>query len=391
MDPIPRERMGNATSLFNLMRNIGGSIGIAMTGTMLARNQQRATATARRERQRVRPGGADDVRADAGGVHGGRARCGDGDQPRVRRDVRHGRSGRRRWCRSSALFQLLGIVFLLLIPLVLLMKRPGRRRAGRRALRIHGRAPQSAESTEESIPKTLCPLCSVASSVVTIAQRCETAAVSAARLLNYSDEALARDRGFADPSPALAARCARPVRGAAPGRRPSPVVRRVARRRPHRSARARHPPGDRRRGARRHRRAGAGRHRTRPRAGGVGPVAREVRRARAEAEVDRDRRARCSRATTTLLEEIGARYGVSAADHRRHLGNRVELRTVQRRPADRRRARDARLGSATVGVLPRGAVRRARHPEPRRHRARAACADRGPARWARCSSCRRAT
>ncbi|HEX2309836.1 MAG TPA: hypothetical protein VHH91_03885 [Vicinamibacterales bacterium] len=25
MDPIPRERMGNATSLFTLMRNIGGA------------------------------------------------------------------------------------------------------------------------------------------------------------------------------------------------------------------------------------------------------------------------------------------------------------------------------------------------------------------------------
>jgi MFS transporter, DHA2 family, multidrug resistance protein len=40
MDPIPRERMGNATSLFNLMRNLGGSIGIATTGTLLARKQQ---------------------------------------------------------------------------------------------------------------------------------------------------------------------------------------------------------------------------------------------------------------------------------------------------------------------------------------------------------------
>src|SRR4029450_3248249 len=40
MDPIPRERMGNATSLFNLRRNLGGSIGIAVTGTMLARQQQ---------------------------------------------------------------------------------------------------------------------------------------------------------------------------------------------------------------------------------------------------------------------------------------------------------------------------------------------------------------
>src|SRR2546422_4529346 len=40
MDRIPRERMGNATSLFNLMRNLGGSIGIAVTGTMLSRQQQ---------------------------------------------------------------------------------------------------------------------------------------------------------------------------------------------------------------------------------------------------------------------------------------------------------------------------------------------------------------
>ncbi len=40
MDRIPRERMGNATSLFNLMRNLGGSIGIAVTGSMLARKQQ---------------------------------------------------------------------------------------------------------------------------------------------------------------------------------------------------------------------------------------------------------------------------------------------------------------------------------------------------------------
>jgi DHA2 family multidrug resistance protein len=39
-DPIPKEEMGNATSLFNLMRNIGASIGIAMVTTMLARKQQ---------------------------------------------------------------------------------------------------------------------------------------------------------------------------------------------------------------------------------------------------------------------------------------------------------------------------------------------------------------
>jgi DHA2 family multidrug resistance protein len=37
---IPREAMGNATGIFNLMRNIGGSAGIAMVTTMLARRSQ---------------------------------------------------------------------------------------------------------------------------------------------------------------------------------------------------------------------------------------------------------------------------------------------------------------------------------------------------------------
>ena len=40
MDPIPQEEMGNATSLFNLMRNLGGSIGIAAATTFLFRRQQ---------------------------------------------------------------------------------------------------------------------------------------------------------------------------------------------------------------------------------------------------------------------------------------------------------------------------------------------------------------
>ena len=39
-DPVPKEEMGNATSLFNLMRNVGASIGIATVTTMLTRNQQ---------------------------------------------------------------------------------------------------------------------------------------------------------------------------------------------------------------------------------------------------------------------------------------------------------------------------------------------------------------
>jgi MFS transporter, DHA2 family, multidrug resistance protein len=126
MDPIPRERMGNATSLFNLMRNIGGSIGIAITGTMLARQQQvhyatlgsnvnPYSATSQGMLERLRDGfiasGSDPVTASqralaamSGLVH-----------------------------RQAAIvtfveiFRLLGIMFLLLIPLVMLMKRPSGR------------------------------------------------------------------------------------------------------------------------------------------------------------------------------------------------------------------------------------------------------------------------
>jgi DHA2 family multidrug resistance protein len=45
MASIRREEMGNATSLFNLMRNLGGSFGIAGGTTFLARRQQFHTAT----------------------------------------------------------------------------------------------------------------------------------------------------------------------------------------------------------------------------------------------------------------------------------------------------------------------------------------------------------
>jgi len=43
MDPIPNEKMGNATSIFNLMRNIGGSMGIALSTTIVARSTQHYT------------------------------------------------------------------------------------------------------------------------------------------------------------------------------------------------------------------------------------------------------------------------------------------------------------------------------------------------------------
>jgi DHA2 family multidrug resistance protein len=123
MDPIPRERMGNATSLFNLMRNIGGSVGIAATGTMVARNNQALTSvigshvtpydTGSREMlERLRgafmAAGADVVTATNrayAAVFG-----------MVQRQAS--------MVSFVAIFQLLGILFLALLPLVLLMKRP---------------------------------------------------------------------------------------------------------------------------------------------------------------------------------------------------------------------------------------------------------------------------
>jgi len=44
-DPIPLERMGNATSIFNLMRNIGASIGISIVQNIQARHAQIHTST----------------------------------------------------------------------------------------------------------------------------------------------------------------------------------------------------------------------------------------------------------------------------------------------------------------------------------------------------------
>jgi DHA2 family multidrug resistance protein len=123
MDSIPRERMGNATSLFNLMRNIGGSIGIAVTGTLVARSQQAATAVLRANVNIYDPAtqsifsqmqnafmaaGADAVTAT------NRAYA-----------ALFGIVQRQASIVSFvALFQILGFVFFAMVPLVLLMKRP---------------------------------------------------------------------------------------------------------------------------------------------------------------------------------------------------------------------------------------------------------------------------
>ena len=123
MDAIPRERMAYATSLFNLMRNLGGSIGIAVTGTLLARHQQAYTAVYGANLTASEPTTQQVV---------GQLRQWlwslDGDPVAATSRayaVVHGLVARQAAMVSFVgLFQSLGVLFLLILPLVLLMKRP---------------------------------------------------------------------------------------------------------------------------------------------------------------------------------------------------------------------------------------------------------------------------
>jgi DHA2 family multidrug resistance protein len=123
MDRIPREKMGYATSLFNLMRNIGGSVGIAATGTMLARHSQATTSMLGANvtaydpasqsmiyqfRAAFMAAGADAVTATD--------RANAALFGLVQRNAT--------MVAFVGIFQLMGVIFIVLVPLVLLMKRP---------------------------------------------------------------------------------------------------------------------------------------------------------------------------------------------------------------------------------------------------------------------------
>ena len=123
MDPIPRERMGNATSLFNLMRNIGGSIGIAVTGTMIARNSQTTTATLGAHVTAYDPQAQTmflQLRSAFVAAGADMATATQRAYAAIFGMVQRQAS----MVSFVGLFQLLGIIFLVIIPLVLLMKRP---------------------------------------------------------------------------------------------------------------------------------------------------------------------------------------------------------------------------------------------------------------------------
>jgi MFS transporter, DHA2 family, multidrug resistance protein len=127
MDPIPRERMGYATSLFNLMRNIGGSVGIAVTGTMLARSSKATTAMLGSNVTLYDPATQTMLAQMKGAFIAAGA-----DAATATARAYAAMSGliqrQAAMVAFVGIFQVLGFMFIALLPLVLLMKRP--RRAG---------------------------------------------------------------------------------------------------------------------------------------------------------------------------------------------------------------------------------------------------------------------
>ncbi len=128
MATIRQDRMGYATSLFNLMRNIGGSVGIAVTGTILQRQRQ-TVATRLGENVSV----YDPVTQSMfDQIRGGLVAAGTDAVTATQRAyaVLHGLLLQQASMVSFVmLFRLLGVIFLAMIPLVIIMRRPKGRSA----------------------------------------------------------------------------------------------------------------------------------------------------------------------------------------------------------------------------------------------------------------------
>jgi DHA2 family multidrug resistance protein len=129
MNRISRENMGNATSLFNLLRNIGGSVGIAGVVTMFARRQQTFINTLGSHVTPYSP----QTQAMNHGLQSA-FRAGGSDPVTASHQAYAGLFGmvERQAVMLSFLdvFQILALMFLAIIPLIFIMKRPGKAGAG---------------------------------------------------------------------------------------------------------------------------------------------------------------------------------------------------------------------------------------------------------------------
>jgi MFS transporter, DHA2 family, multidrug resistance protein len=123
MANISPERMGYATSLFNLMRNLGGSIGIAITGTMLQRHRTSSAQVLGEHVTAFDPGTQSMLQQMTSAFMAAGA---DAVTASERAYAALAVMIQRQAAMVSfvSLFRLLGVVFLVMTPLVLLMKRP---------------------------------------------------------------------------------------------------------------------------------------------------------------------------------------------------------------------------------------------------------------------------
>jgi DHA2 family multidrug resistance protein len=115
--------MGYATSLFNLMRNLGGSVGIAITGTILQRQRQAIGATLGAHVSAYDPV----TQSMFDQIRNGMIAAGADAVTATQRAyvVLHGMLVQQASMVSFVmLFRLLGVIFLLMLPMVLLMRRP---------------------------------------------------------------------------------------------------------------------------------------------------------------------------------------------------------------------------------------------------------------------------
>jgi MFS transporter, DHA2 family, multidrug resistance protein len=125
MSTIVREKMGNATSLFNLMRNLGGGVGIALTGTYLQRHRQVVGAALGEHVTAYDPTAQSMLSQITSAMVAAGADVATATQRAYA--ILQGMIVRQAsMVTYVTIFRLLGVVFLLMIPLVFLMKRPGR-------------------------------------------------------------------------------------------------------------------------------------------------------------------------------------------------------------------------------------------------------------------------
>jgi len=125
MASILPQKMANATSLFNLMRNIGGSVGIAITGTYLARNRQVVGSLLGENISVYDP----QTQSTLNQIIQGLVAAGTDITTATQRAyaILHGMLLRQASMVSFVtLFRAMGILFLIMIPLVLLMRRPSK-------------------------------------------------------------------------------------------------------------------------------------------------------------------------------------------------------------------------------------------------------------------------